>query len=102
MPDVPAELMSEATVAFRITATLRTNVLSNSLKRETSVLQWEERSSDSWRSSADYVLMCLRFRRRALALAGRFPWLAFLSFRCVLAILMIPVEMRPCREVQQI
>lgn len=29
--------------------------------------------------------MFLRFDRRAWALAGRLPWLAFLSFRCVLA-----------------
>src|SRR5690349_15023151 len=33
----------------------------------------------------DQVLIARRLSRRALALAGRLPWFAFLSLRCVLA-----------------
>jgi hypothetical protein len=54
-------------------------------KQKTSVILTDERSFISFQT-ADYVLMCLRLAFRALALAGRLPWFAFLSFFPDLAI----------------
>jgi hypothetical protein len=54
-------------------------------KTKTSVTLTDERSFINFQI-ADYVLICLRLALRALALAGRLPWFAFLSFFPDLAI----------------
>jgi len=53
--------------------------------KKTRVTLTDERSFNSFQT-ADYVLICLRLALRALALAGRLPWFAFLSFFADLAI----------------
>ena len=83
-----AETVSEAAKTVRLSERLQSAEQSGSSQRpqmQNERSPREERPSNLW-FRARYVLMFLRLALRAFALAGRFPWFAFFSFRCVLAI----------------